>query len=276
MKNKIIPALLSILMISALFCTSTFAFEGFSDEPRVVDGANLLSDSEEEMLESKISDIMEKYNFDVVIHTAETANGKSPMSYSDDYYDYNGYGYGSNRDGLIFVIIMDTRDYWTSTCGYGITAFTDYGIDYIGSRVAPYLSDGEYYKGFCKYIEYVDDFLNEAENDKPIDTNNNKYVKNDRKNYFIIIVSAFAISLVISLVIMLCIKSGMKGIKQNPYASSYVNQGSFKLTNSRDIYLYSHVTKVRRETSSSSSSGGGSSIHTSSSGSSHGGGGGKF
>jgi uncharacterized protein len=60
-------------------------------------------------------------------------------------------------------------------------------------------------------------------------------------------------------------------------ARNYLNQSSYQLHGHSDMFLYSNVTKVRRESSSSSGSGGGgSSTHRSSSGRSHGGGGGKF
>ncbi len=43
----------------------------------------------------------------------------SVMEAADDFYDYNGYGQGPDRDGLILYVCMDTRDIWISTlrCG---------------------------------------------------------------------------------------------------------------------------------------------------------------
>lgn len=284
MKNKFLTAFLAASIFLSSFTVSAFAADsfpeipGFNSGPRVVDDADLLTESEEDALEDKIEAIMTEQSFDVVIHTAPTTGGKSVVAYSDDYFDYNGYGYGSNHDGLIFVLVMDTRDYYTSTCGYGITAFTDYGIDYIGGRVVSYLSDGEYYDAFSKYLYYVEDFLVKAKNGSPVDS-----YGTSKESLASRLVSAIPVALVIALVVAFIVtsvlKSGMKTVKQNPLANNYIKNGSFKLTNSRDIYLYSHTSKVRRETSSSgggSHSGGGSSTHTSSSGSSHGGGGGKF
>ena len=59
-------------------------------------------------------------------------------------------------------------------------------------------------------------------------------------------------------------------------ASGQQMQGSMKLTNQRDLYLYREVHRTERPKESSSSDSGGSSTHTSSSGSTHGGGGGSF
>ena len=52
-------------------------------------------------------------------------------------------------------------------------------------------------------------------------------------------------------------------------------KGSWKLTQHRDLFLYSNVSKVRKQ-DPPKNSGGGSSVHRSTSGRSHGGGGGKF
>ena len=35
-----------------------------------------------------------------------------------------------------------------STCGYGITAFTDAGIQYLGEQMTPCMADGDYAGAF--------------------------------------------------------------------------------------------------------------------------------
>lgn len=54
---------------------------------------------------------------------------------ADDFYDYNGYGYGEEGDGIIFLISMEERKWQISTCGFGITAFTDAGQEYMADPV---------------------------------------------------------------------------------------------------------------------------------------------
>ncbi len=43
-------------------------------------------------------------------------------------YDYCEYGYGADKDGVLLLISTEDNDVYISTCGYGITAFTDAGI----------------------------------------------------------------------------------------------------------------------------------------------------
>ena len=89
------------------------------------------------------------------------------MAYADDYYDYNGYGAGADNDGILLLLSMEDRDWWISTTGYGIDAFTDYGIDVIGDEIVPDLSNGDYYSAFTEFIDLTDDFLAEAEKGNP-------------------------------------------------------------------------------------------------------------
>ena len=84
---------------------------------------------------------------------------------------------------------------------------------------------------------------------------------------------------IIGLIALLIARRGMNTVKSKGSATDYVRQNTFRITGRQDIFLYSNVTKTRRDTDSDSSaghSGGGSSVHTSSSGHSHGGGGGHF
>ncbi len=106
-----------------------------SDYYRLMDTADLLSDSEEATLLRALDEVSERQKMDVVIVTAETLDGSDIVSFADDLYDYCQFGYGTNRDGLLLLISMEDRDWYISTCGYGITAFTDAGIQYIGRQM---------------------------------------------------------------------------------------------------------------------------------------------
>ena len=66
------------------------------DAPRLVDGADLLTDSEETALRDKLDEISERQQVDLVIVTTDSLEGKSPMEFADDFYDYNGYGFGDS------------------------------------------------------------------------------------------------------------------------------------------------------------------------------------
>ena len=245
-----------------------------SDGSRVVDAADLLTDSEEAALRAKLDEISERQQFDVVVVTASTIDGKTPMAYADDFYDYNGYGFGASNDGCLLLISVEggpgNRDWWISTTGYGITALTDAGINYIGEEIVPSLKKDDWAGGFTKYADLVDEFVTQAKTGTPYDVNNMpKTAKETLKGILI----AIGIALVAALIAVLKVKSNYKPVKFNSSASDYLVPGSFVVTGSYDNFVITSVSKTRRE---SSSSGGGSSTHSGSSGTSHGGGGGKF
>ena len=89
MKRRIfaVSVLLCFLMLLA---APAFALSGVSAEPRVVDDANLMSDYDKSQLELRLREISTKQEMDLVVVTANTLGGKSPMEYADDYDDYNG------------------------------------------------------------------------------------------------------------------------------------------------------------------------------------------
>ena len=280
MKKKIIAVLTAVLML-ALFCLPVMAAS--SDEnvllvaamdraPRLVDVADLLSDEEEQLLTQKLDEVSERQQFDVVIVTTNTLSGKSPMAYADDYYDYNGYGFGADKDGALLLISMEDRDWWISTTGYGITALTDFGIEKLGERMIDNgLSDGDYYEAFKTFVSDCDSFVTQAKNGAPVDVNTYKapfqFVKR-------IGISAI-IGLIVSLIVGSSLKGKMTSVKAARTAAEYTRPGSFYLRDQSDVFLYNQVSRTAKP-QETRSGGGGSSTHTSSSGTSHGGGGGKF
>jgi hypothetical protein len=46
-----------------------------------------------------------------------------------------GIDVGENRDGVLLLVSTGDRKWHISTCGYGITAFTDAGIQYLGEQM---------------------------------------------------------------------------------------------------------------------------------------------
>lgn len=266
-KKRILTVLFALILCMVVVIP-TFAA---SDLPRLVDNADLLTDSEESTLLSKLNEISERQQTDVVVVTADTLDGKTPMDYADDFYDYNGYGFGADKDGVLLLVNLEDRDWWMSTTGYGITAITDAGIEYISEKFLSDLSDGDYADAFTTYAELCDDFFTQARSGQPYDTGHMpKQPFNIVRNLLIALIVGFVIALIATGVM----KGKLKTVRFQSAASNYVKANSMNVTESRDMFLYTHVDRRAKPKDTDSSSG--SSTHTSSSGSTHGGGGGKF
>lgn len=244
--------------------------------PRVIDEAGILSDYEEAGLEALIDGIISTCSFDVVILTVNSTGEKTVEQFADDYYDYGNYGYGENADGLLFMLNMGGRDYYTSTSGKGIEVFTDYGIEYIGDMVAGELSDGEYFKAFSQYLGYVESFLQDEQNNDIIYDTDTRYKENPFNLDFRIIIMCLAAGFIVSLITVSAMKNKMNTAKPRDSARAYVENDSFNLTFNEDRFLFRTTSRVKVQKNTSSGSAGGSRTHTGGSGRSHGGGGGKF
>ena len=82
--------------------------------------------------------------------------------------------YALTDTGIIYS--MEYRDWAISTCGDGIYALTDYGIESVFSDMAGELSDGNYYDAFCIYLSSLEGYLKAFQNGSPVDGFTTEYV----------------------------------------------------------------------------------------------------
>lgn len=225
-----------------------------------------------EALIKTLDELSERQKMDVIVVTTNTLDGKKPMEYADDIYDYCKYGYGEKRDGLLFLVSMEDRDWWISTCGYGITAFTDAGIQYIGEQMVDDLGDGNYAVAFNTFAELSDDFITKSREGEPYDKSN--LPKGPLSIVWIVI--SILVGIGLAMFIVGRMKAQLKTVRFQAAAGDYMKSGSLNITESKDTFLYNTVTRTAKPKNTDSGSSGGSSTHTSSSGETHGGGGGKF
>lgn len=241
-------------------------------KPRVLDDADILSDSEESLLLDKLDRISEEHGVDVVLLTIDSLGNRTPNLYGDDYFAYNGFGQGGEHDGFMLLLSMEDRDWAIVTHGSGIRIFTDYGQDYLMDQIGPELRRDEFYDAFDEYADISEMFIQEWEKGTPFDTDHK--VGGGKLPFYWIFIALLGGGLV-GLVYSLSVKSQLTSVKMQRGADDYIRQGSFQVTGSRDTFLYSKVTRERID-SGSGGGGGGSSTHSHSSGSSFGGSHGKF
>lgn len=260
--KRVLSIVFTVVIISALCLTP---FSAAEKGAKVVDPKGYLTSEQVSDVTAKLNDITDKYDMDVVVVLIDTLNGASKVEYADDYYDYNGY----KDDGCLLLLSIIDREWYISTKGYGITAFTDYGIQNIGSELKSYLKDEDYYGACDEFASLADEFIAEAKKGKPYDTNHER--KDFFDNLFAIGIS-LGIGLIIALVSVAMVKKSYKPVRLKAEANDYLVKDSLVVHNGYDNFLYTHVSRTRR----SENKGGGSSTHTSSSGSTHGGGGGSW
>ena len=223
-------------------------YQAVQDNQRVYDFAELLSDSERENIEEKISDASEQSGLDIVVLTVNQMFGKTDREMADDFYDNGQFGFeleGKEDSGILLLIDMENRQLYISTAGTGIDYVTDDDWKEILNDIRDYATDGDYVQ-VCE--TYIDDVI--------------FYAKWANSTFFTIFQSLtvdLIIGVVIAGIVVLVLRfSGKseKTVSRETYRARFIRRA----TTSR---------KIEQNTQSSS----GSSVHKSSSGKTHGGGG---
>ena len=215
----------------------------------VEDYADVLTDSEEAELIAKLEALGSEYDIEIGAITVDSYEGKDPQDFADDFYDYNGYGYGYNDDGLIVVFNTGegdgNRNLAISTHGKGIELLTDLEIDRIIEMMINPIKNGDFAGAF-------DNFVTECE------------VAFDESISIIWIPVSILVGFGLAFIIVKIQASKLKTVVQKADAADYV--GNVVLTYQNDQFMYRNVTSSPKVKSESSST------HTSSSGRTHGGG----
>ena len=274
MMTRRILALVCALML--LLLPAALA-EGAGDYNLVLDEAGLLSVDASAALDAKAWQVSLDNDIEVVVLTENGLGGKSIRDYSADFWDEHGYGTGAQHSGVMLTLDMAERDWYILTTGEGIRYFTDYGIRTIGEEIVPYLSKGNYYGAFDRFLDLANRFAAEARQGQAFDTNH--VFEGEPETLAQKLGKALPVGLIASVLATLFgmggMKSGMHTAKKKHGAAQYARKDSMKLNRTMDVFLY-HTQTRERLPERSSGGGGGSSTFTSSSGTTHGGGGGKF
>ena len=226
--------------------------------PLVVDQANIIPDEVESALIARCETIAAEYEMEVAIVTASDFGGLIAEAYADDFYDFNGYGYGENDDGMLLVYKPGEegeREIYITTHGLGSSTFFEGIREGIITDMKDYLIAEDYDKAFNTYLDRAEEQLKPG---TPV----------------IWLFVLAAVGAVVGLIITGSMTVKNKSVIAQNQAKVYTRQGSMVVTGAQDVYAYSFVDTKPKQTSSNS--GDDDSTHTSSSGRTHSGSGAKF
>ena len=275
-----LPRLATLLLATVLLLVALI-LPVSAQEPdwEITDDAQLLTAEQLAELSAYARDLTAQYQTDFVIVTVESLGGKSPKQYANDFYDNNNCGFGADRDGILMLLAMNSRDYYFLTNGAATQKLAQAGgIAALENKVVPHLSAGNYYTAFGIFLDTAsaivakplsaDSASNPAYNDDFVYIGFDDVASAEERLQR---VGVFAIlGLILGFVVTFLMKRSMKTARPQHLAADYVRPGSFQLTRRMDLFLYRTRTRVRVQSNNSSSGGGRSG------GGSRGGGGGKF
>lgn len=275
---------LSLLMLLPMSAGAVF-YDAGGTLQYVVDQADVLTDQEHIELEGMAQALSEETGCDILIAAVEDMDGYSAGEYSAAL--NSGYWWDSD-DAVLFLLAMEEREWYIATFGDAIYIFTDYGLDTLGAVAVTCFSEGEYYQGFEAFLDMLPDYFVAWQDDAPIDnfaydpSPRNEvvhYAPVQRKTFWSVLPVSLLIGILVAAVSLFAMRSSMNTKRGQHSAGDYLRSGSYHLRTHQDIFLYSNLSKTRRQQNTGGPGGhhgGGSSIHRSSGGRSHGGRGGRF
>lgn len=243
-----------------------------AEDQYVYDQANLLDHTAN--LKREIADLRSQLKIDIVIVTTNNARGKSARDYADDFYDDHGFGYDRPRgNGVLFLIDMDNREAYISTCGSAIHYFTDSRIDQALDDIVKALKRQDY-DGACEeFLQYTKQYMEHDPYEVP--SYGERLITILQRYWGFILL----LSIVIAGITVGCMAHSQRNGKVA--AGAYLSADKGMRMTKRVDDLISEFTTSREipkddDHSSGGSRSGGSSVHSSSSGTTHGGGGRSF
>ena len=265
---------LKIIFVFILIFIGIKNVSAFDNTSKIYDYAQILTSTEEETLKPLVDNYINTYNMDMVLVTVKHHTKSSTKIYAEDFYDYNNFGIGNTKDGIIFVIdfTFGYTDIYISTTGEAIRMYDDYRINKMLDDIAYKKDDG--------YFEMFKIFINDAANyaSLGIPSSNSNTVINDYGDIVYKETMPWGVIIIISLlvptIVIVILINKNKMVKKSINATYYLQDGSIIINTRNDRFITTNTTSVRiNDSSSSSGRVGGSSVSRGSSGRSHGGGG---
>lgn len=275
MMKKRLFALLLTLCLTAL-TPAALAASG----TRVFDNADLFSSSEEQSIQSAIEDFQQATGMDFVVLTNDDYQKEdSQQQVADDYYDQHGFGLDSENSGALYYIDMYNRQEYLSTTGAMIDYMTDARIESALDQSNPQLRLGNYAQAALAMLAKVESFVKagipEGQYRYDIVTGQMLTARHKVLTGTEMLVGG-VFCLLIGLIFIWIVQARYK-LKGSTYHYDYAANAAVEMTDSRDEYLRTTVTRTRKAPPPGSGGGhgggGGSGVHMGGGGVSHGGGG---
>lgn len=226
----------------------------------VIDEANLLTEEEEQKLDEKCQLIYDTYGVTAAVVTVHDFGGGDILEWQKNVFAQQPFR-AESENGIMLAVSMAQRDWGIQTIGNAQRVFNTYGRERMGGIIVEKLSDGDYYGAFAEFADLSIQFLEEAQEDEPY-SESHPYRK--AVPIWLIVAVSFALSLLVSFLIVNSWKKSMNTRVLQNEARAYLEPGSFHLTRSSDLFLYHTVSRTPIPKSNSSSGGG--RMHSTSSG----------
>lgn len=239
--RNLVKLMLFTLVVLSLACVLALCA---SAKSYVVDNEGILDSYDENSLEDELEALSQEYECDLVFVTTKSFGSRSAQEYAENYYDSHGYGYGSNDTGIIYVLSVAQREYYICTTGDATKIFKGNRMDYLESSILRCLQNDDFDGSAMQFASTSDEILYSY------------YSKSvDSESISTGIIISVVVGVIAGIITVIILVAKMNNARPQKNAGQYIRNGSFNLTVSRDMYLYSTVRRVAKPKNNSSSGG---------------------
>lgn len=238
-------------ILTYLFICSIFSI--FAQQ-YVFDTAELLSESEIENLNTKLSQISDIHKIGIYVVTIQDYEeyGYSIEEAAESIYEQNNFGIGEQNQGLMLLLSMKDRSFDLDSFNNG-KIFTSSKKERIQEAFLDDFKENSWYSGFNDFASETDSIITAYE----IRVANGEMDEESIMCLTIGIIVILVISLIISFARLSSEKGKLNNIKLADEANAYESEKGVNFTVSKDIFTHSTTRTIHHESSSSSSGGGG-------------------
>ena len=197
--------------------------------PLVVDNAGVLDASQNAELLAKLESISTEFQNEVGVVIVNSLEGQNIEAAANDFYDYNGFGYGEGDDGMLLYLSVGDREAWISTYGAADEIVTISKQDKIWDSMMSYLQSDMWFEASMTFA----------------DSTRKVFVAENSINPMGFLY-AIIIGLIIALVATLMMRRALKTVRWQAAAQEYVTPGSLNIRNSSESFLYTNTTRIKR------------------------------
>ena len=227
-------------LITFIFLSTFLSIEAQaeSDNQRIYDDANLLSDNEVKELEKIAAKFSDKRNIEFIIITVEESE-KDLQIYMDDFYDER---FGETDENVAMLgLNMKKRDVILSGYSDMHRKLDPDRLTIIREKITPSLSDGDYFNAFESFITLSAKYMQYREGVNPANPLFNTWVQ-------------LVIAVGIAAAIVWAMARSVEP-KSTTTPATYRDMDRTKILGKRDRYIRTTVTKRRKPKQSSSGGG---------------------
>lgn len=222
MKCKLFSLILVTVLLLACAMPVCAAGELLNDE------AGLLTDSQKEAVSEALSSAGADLGIQVAVATVDSLSGSA-----EDFYRAGGY----SSDCILFLVSMETRDWYILTMGKAEDLLNSADTDAIFSQMSSSLSAGYYADAFSSYAQACDSVLNDrASRTTP--------AKKGMSPFWII--GSLFVGLSSGTASSGALKAELKSVKPKSTAGTYVRKNSLNLRVSQDIFLRKDLERTAK------------------------------